>query len=70
MTANDVGVGLMTDCKEKSVDSDIKKTLVFSAFVFDKVCAFNKFLAKKAYSVGVEKHLDVFFVKYAFLHYL
>ncbi len=60
----------MAYAEEEAVDGEVVATLLLGAYMLHEVRAFDKFCSVEAYGVGVEEHVDIFFLLDATLHHL
>ena len=64
----EVGVRLMSDSQEESVDADVKLLFVGFALVAHEMSTFYTVLAEEPQRIGFEQNLDVLLVLYTLLH--
>lgn len=64
LALEDLGIGLMADSEEETVDIDIETLLLGSADMFYEVGALKELLAIKANRIGVKEHLDIGLVEH------
>ena len=53
----DIGIGLMTDSEEKSIDGNIHLFLIRFAFAMYKMCSFNAVLTEESERIVLKQHL-------------
>ena len=70
LSAENIGVWLVSDSKEESIDGNIESLLVGLAFKFHKVSTFYTSFAKKSHCVGVEKHFDIWSGENTLFHHI
>lgn len=68
LSLEEVGVRLMSDSQEESVDADVKLLFVGFALVAHEMSTFYTVLAEEPQRIGFEQNLDVLLVLYTLLH--
>ena len=68
--AEDIGIRLVADSKEESVNLDINLLFVGFAFTLDEVSAFYAIFTEEPQSVVLKQYLDVLSFHDALLHHL
>ena len=67
-TLEKIGVRLMTDSQEETINCDIKLLLVSLSHVANQMSTLHTIITKESEGIGLEKNLDVFLVLYTLLH--